>query len=112
MNKYLLLYRNPSDLKTEPASPEEMQAIFKQWDNWKNANKDAMLNIGDGLKPSGKVYNQGAVTDGPHIEAKEVIGGFSIIQAESYEAALLIAKTCPINHMPGAFIEIREMMGF
>src|SRR6266850_2086342 len=62
------------------------------------------------LKPGGKVLATGSVTDGPFAEAKEIVGGFSIISADSYERAVAVAKECPIVHMPGSKIEIREMM--
>ena len=52
------------------------------------------------------------VTDGPHIESKEVVGGFSVVQAESYDEAVEVARGCPITFVPGAEIEIREMAGF
>ena len=37
----------------------------------------------------------GLVTDGPYVEAKEVIASFSIIQADNYDAAVAIARECP-----------------
>ena len=52
--------------------------------------------MGDGLKPPGKVVRAGgAITDGPFMEAKEIVGGYSIVQADSVERAAQIAKTCP-----------------
>ncbi len=89
-----------------------MQQMFAQWNEWKEKFKHAVLDMGDGLKREGKVLSGGKVTDGPFTEAKEIIGGFSIIQAENYEGAIEVAKQCPIVFMPGATIEIREMMGF
>lgn len=63
---------------------------------------------GDGLKPSGRLVKAGIVTDGPYVEAKEVIASFSIIQAANYDAAVAIARECP-----GDFtIEVREMAGY
>ena len=50
----------------------------------------------------------GIVTDGPYVEAKEVIASFSIIQADNYDAAVAIARECP----PGHIIEIRELAGY
>jgi hypothetical protein len=48
------------------------------------------------------------VTDGPYVEAKEIIVSFTIIQADNYDAALAIARACP----PGHTIEIREFAGY
>jgi hypothetical protein len=63
------------------------------------------------LKPGGRVLKGGSVTDGPFVESKEVMGGYSIIQAASYDEAAGVAKECPITYIPGATIEIREMAG-
>ena len=48
------------------------------------------------------------MTDGPYVEAKEIIASFTVIQADDYDAALAIARVCP----PGHTIEIREMAGY
>ena len=63
---------------------------------------------GDGLKHSGRVLKAGLVTDGPYVEAKEIVVSFGVIQADDYDAALVIARACP----PGHTIEIREMAGY
>ena len=50
----------------------------------------------------------GIVTDGPYVEAKEIIVSFAVIQAHDYDAALSIARACPGDNV----IEIREMAGY
>jgi hypothetical protein len=50
----------------------------------------------------------GIVTDGPYVEAKEIIVSFAVIQADDYGAALAIARACPGD----ISIEIREMAGY
>ena len=53
---------------------------------------------GDGLLPTGRVLKpSGDVVNGPYVEAKEMIGGFTIIQAEHYEEAVEIARGCPLE---------------
>lgn len=112
MTKYLFLYRNPPSTDAPQPSPEEMQAMFAQWGAWKEKFKAQVIDMGDGLKPGGKLLTAGQVMDGPFAEAKEIIGGYSIIEADSFDSALKVARECPIVFMPGATIEIREMMGF
>lgn len=113
MNKYLLIYRGPQPSPNAPVpSPEQMKQMFAAWDAWKAQFKASIVEMGDGLKPTGKVLKGSAVTDGPHVESKEVIGGYSIVQGESYEHALTVARACPINAMPGSYIEVRELAGF
>ena len=48
------------------------------------------------------------MTDGPYVEAKEIIVSFAIIQADNYDAALEIARACPGD----TAIEIREMASY
>jgi hypothetical protein len=109
--KFLFLYRSPAAGPAWAPSPEEMQAMFKQWTDWKAKFNSEIVDMGDGLKPDGAsaVYRAGAVTDGPYIEAKEVMGGYTIVAAKSLARAIEIAKDCPMNHRPGASIEIREL---
>ena len=111
MTKYLFIYRNPPATGNQP-SPEEMQAMLVQWAQWKEKFSSAVVDMGDGLHPTGKVLQGGELSDGPFVEAKEIIGGFSIVQGETFEQVLEVAKACPISFMPGARIEIRQMMGF
>jgi hypothetical protein len=112
MTKYLFLYRTPADANVPQPSPEEMQQMFAQWDTWKKKFQANVVDVGDGLKPGGRVLKGGAVTDGPFVESKEVMGGYSIVQAGSYDEAATVARECPITYIPGATIEIREMAGF
>jgi hypothetical protein len=110
--KFLYLYRSPATAPSKPPSPEEMQEMFAQWNAWKAKFDKEIIDVGDGLKPGGATFKSGAVTDGPFIEAKEVMGGFSIVATSSLARAVEIAKECPFNYVPGASIEIREMAGF
>ena len=48
-----------------------------------------------------------SVTDGPFAEAKEVVGGYWLIQAASKEEAVEWASRCPANE--GDFIEVRRI---
>ena len=112
MTKYLFLYWTPPTSTAPEPSPEEMQQMMAQWGSWKEKFKDQVLDMGDGLNRTGRVLKAGQVTDGPFAEAKEIVGGYSIVQATSYEAALEVARECPISFMPGASIEIRALMGY
>ena len=111
MAKYLLIYRDPAEPRPQP-SPDEMQAFLKLWNDWFEKVGPAIVDGGDGLLPTGKVLLPGGVvSDGPYVESKEIIGGYSVIQADNYESAVTIAKACPIA-MVGGKIEIREFAGY
>lgn len=107
MAKFLFVYRESTGTRTQP-SPEEIQALQAAWYTWMQKFSSAILPGGDGLKPTGRVLKSGLVTDGPYVEAKEIIVSFAIIQADDYDAALAIARACP----PGHTIEIREFAGY
>jgi hypothetical protein len=108
MAKFLFIYRESTESRAKP-SPEEMQALQAAWYTWMQKFSSAIVPGGDGLKPkSGRVLKEGIVTDGPYVEAKEIIVSFAIIQAVDYDAAVAIARECP----PGHTIEIREFAGY
>lgn len=109
--KFLFLHRSEPGAGPPPAqpSPEDMQVMFATWTAWKEKFKHHIVDAGDKLKPGGKVVSASGVSDGPLVEAKEIIGGYMIVVAGSLEEATTIAREMP--SMPGARIEIREMAG-
>ena len=110
--KFLFLYRNPLAAEMgPPPSPEEMQQALARWHTWKE-KFPSILDMGDGLLPTGRAIKAGVVTDGPSVESKELITGYSIVAAADYDAALVVAKACPILNLPGASVEVRELAGY
>lgn len=113
MTKYMFIYwAPPSTSEAWQPSPDEMQQVFAQWQAWKEKFKKQVADLGDGLKPGGRVLKNGQLTDGPLPEAKEIVTGYSIIHADSMEEAAKVARECPIFQMPNATTEIRELMGY
>ncbi|GJM25788.1 MAG: hypothetical protein DHS20C16_22030 [Phycisphaerae bacterium] len=111
MAKYLFIYRGNAEDQCPNKSPEEMQAVMAKWGAWFETVGAGMVSGGDALLPTGKIVRGNTVTDGPFIEAKELVGGYSIVQGDSYDAAVAYAKTCPIIEEGGA-VEVRELAGF
>jgi hypothetical protein len=113
MAKFLFVYRSGKDSR-DTMSPEEMQQILQKWHTWiaEGLQKGWMLDAGDGLKKEGRVVNaRKVVTDGPFVEAKEIVGGFSIVQADALDAAAELAKGCPV-FLRGGTVEVRPLEGF
>lgn len=112
--RYLFLHRsapNPQQgASREPPSPAQMQEMYAAFNAWKEKFKANIVDMGDKLKPGGKVVTASGVTDGAFVEAKEIVGGYMIVTAESWDRAIEVAKEMPML-MPGALIEIREMAG-
>lgn len=50
------------------------------------------------------------MTDGPFAETKEVIGGYRVVAADSYDRAVEVARECPGTLRPGTSLEISEIL--
>jgi len=83
--------------------------MYAAFNAWKEKFKDNIVDLGGQLKPGGKIVTASGVTDGPFIEVKEIVGGFMIVAAESYERALEVARESPGVMMPGSSVEVREI---
>ena len=69
-------------------------------------SKGARVSFGPSLR-SGQGGGAPAVTDGPFAEAREVVGGYWMIQTKSKAEAVEWARRCPAA--PGDVIEIRQV---
>jgi hypothetical protein len=113
MAKFLFVYRRGSDL-ADKMTPEAMQQQMQKWSTWigEGLQKGWMLDCGDGLTQAGRVVTaKKVVTDGPFVESKEIVGGFSIVQADTIDAAAALAKGCPAL-LTGGSVEVRPLAGF
>lgn len=110
MSRYLFLHRSaPGAVPQRKPSPEQMQQMLATWNAWKDKFKDNIVDWGDKLEAGGKLVSGATVSDGPYIEGKEIVGGFMIVEAASYDEAVAVAQAMPSG--PGAIIEIRELAG-
>ena len=106
---YLCMQRSqPGQDKGEQPSPAQMEEMYKKFNDWKEKFQDNIVDMGGRLK-SGKLVTTEGVTDGPFVEAKEVIGGYMIVAAESLEEAIEIATGVPGLVGPGSGVEVREI---
>ncbi|MBI3812066.1 MAG: YciI family protein [Nitrospirae bacterium] len=89
------------------------EAVAKMMKFNEELTKAGALIALDGLQPNSKgarvafAGGKPKVTDGPFTEAKEVIGGYWMIQAKSKEEAVGWARCCPAAD--GDVIEIRQV---
>jgi hypothetical protein len=97
----------------EDISPEQIQAIIQRYAAWRDriqqkGRKVTGHKLTDG---QGRVMRGGPgqtrITDGPYAEAREVIGGLFILDANSYDEVVELSKDCP--HLDFGSIEIREV---
>lgn len=111
MPKFMFVYRG-GESKPEDMSPEQMQQVMQTWMAWIQGGTEAgwMLDGGDALKAEGRVvYPDATITDGPFAESKELVGGYSMVQAENLDAAVKLTKDCPM-FVAGGTVEVRELM--
>ena len=109
MRFMMFMYPEISEEEWTP-SAEDVAAMSRYNEELRKAG---MLLSLDGLHPPGegaRVSFSGGevtVTDGPFAEAKEVVGGYWLIQARSKEEAVEWAARCPANE--GDVIEGRQV---
>jgi hypothetical protein len=113
MARFLFVYRGGNDAYAR-MTPAEIDQNMQKWGTWirEALQKGWMVDPGDALTPhEGKVVkSQKLVTDGPYMESKECIGGYSIIEAANLDAAAELAKGCPAV-LTGGNVEVRVLAG-
>jgi len=118
MKNYLITIFNTPEAEEhwQSMTPQEMQAGLAQYMAYsEKLREEGRLVAAEGLSMNGSTLklNNGnvEVTDGPYILAKELVGGFYYIAANSLAEATEIAKTCP-GLMHGGTVEVREQMDY
>ena len=115
MSEFVLLYRSSNEAYREAVgSPESAEQTMAKWQAWFRdmTEKGQLKNRGLPLdRSSGKVVGskKKTITDGPYVESKEVVGGFSIIEAKDLSEAAQIGSGCPVLEIGGS-VEVRAVM--
>lgn len=112
MKEFILIFRN-SESNSENPSPEQMQAIMKQWQDWIGgiAAQNKLVSSGNRLASEGSkvVKPNNIITNGPFVEIKEAVGGYIIVKAMSVDEAVELSKSCPILQIGGS-VEVRTIV--
>jgi hypothetical protein len=114
--KYVLMYTNRPDL--DAAVPEERRTeVYQAIYGWFEKHGAVMTSAGAEQGPETATSVKSApnggppvVVDGPFSEAKENVGGFSIIDVPNLDAAIAIVKEWPSLDLPGVAVEIRPIV--
>lgn len=101
MEQYVLVYLGGN----QPSSPEEAKNHFSKYVEWLNSLGDAVITPTIPLKNTTTVSPDGAIREG----GSSAMSGFTIIKADSMEAALSIAQACPFLEIGGS-LEVSELM--
>jgi len=110
MEQYLILLHEHNQIPQ--LSPEEMQAVIEKYKDWGRRLHASGNFLGSNkLEDTGRVLRGDAgkvrITDGPFTETKDVLGGYYLIQAESYEHAAELCRDSP--HLAFGAVEIRRI---
>ncbi len=89
----------------KPESPEAGGELMAKWNAWLGGLGDAVVDPGTPLGKSKTVSSSGVSDDG----GSNPLSGFSIVKADSMDAALEMAKECPFLEIDGT-IEVAEAM--
>jgi hypothetical protein len=113
--KYVIMFTTTPELDAA-VSPEHAEQVYRRTYEWFGTHREVMTDSGAQLQPvnTATTVSYGGdgpvVADGPFSEAKEVIGGFQVIDVPDLDAAVAIVKTWPLLELPGVSVEIRPIV--
>jgi hypothetical protein len=100
LSSYIIAYRGGG----QPRSAEEKARGMARWQEWLHGLGDAVLDAGTPLGAS-RIVSAGLVSDAP---ASTRLTGFSIVEADSMESALEMARSCPFLEV--GTLEVAEVL--
>ena len=101
MSEYVIVYLGGD----QPSSPQEGKQHMAKYREWLSSLGDSAVSPANPFKNTSTVNSDGTVTTG----STTSMSGFTIIKADSMEAALLIAKACPFLDIGGS-LEVSELL--
>ena len=110
--KYVLMFATDPGAQAD-VDPQVAQAVYGRIYEWVGTNAASITDNGAellGAETATTIRSGGVVVDGPFAEAKEVIGGFTVIDVADLDAALALAKSWPALELPGVCVEVRPMV--
>lgn len=112
MKEFVLVFRDSNNPDFKP-SPEQMQEVLSAWMNWMGgmAAQNKLADRGSRLSVTSAktVKPNNVVTDGPYMEIKEFINGYTIVKTANIDEAVDLAKGCPILKI-GGNVEVRAIV--
>jgi hypothetical protein len=114
MSEFVYLFRStPEGQQAAMGTPERAQQSLERWMAWIRELEAGghLKDRGQPLDRTGKVVGGAhrAVTDGPYVEAKDMVLGFIVVEARDLDHAAELAAGCPIAH-GGGTVEVRPVM--
>ena len=101
MTQFMITYLG----SPRPSSPEEGQKHMGKYKEWLSSLGEAAVSPANPIKSTSTVNPDGSVTSG----GTTTMSGFTIVEADSEEDALAMAKSCPFLDMGGC-LEVSELI--
>lgn len=108
---YMLIFRDTTPEVYERMSDAETREQLDRWNGWLDGlSDDGRLLDGRPLEEGGVVVSAAGAQpmDGPFAEAKELVGGFFLVQVADEREATAIAEQCPLLEY-GMTVEVRPV---
>ena len=109
MTEFIYLYRG-GEAATSPAEGQKEMQLWMAWMK-ELGEKGHLKAVGSPLEKTGKLVSgkEKAVSDGPFAETKDLIGGYTLVNAKDIDEAVALSKGCPIFLSNGA-VEVRPIL--
>ena len=101
MSQYVIVYLGGD----QPSDPEEGRQHFSRYMDWLSSLGEAAVSPANPLKNTSTVNPDSTVSTG----GNSTMSGYTIIEADSMETALEIAKACPFLDIGGS-LEVSELV--
>ena len=113
MSEFVYLFRaTEAEQREAMGTPERAQKSMQAWLGWirELETNGHLKSGGQPLDRTGKVVrgDKKVVTDGPYVEAKDLVLGFIIVEARDLAQAVELANGCPLLQGHGS-VEIRPV---
>ncbi len=101
MTQYIITYMGGN----QPSTPEEGKQHFAKYKDWLSSLGDSAVSPANPLKNTSTVNPDGSITTG----SASSMSGYTIVEVDSMEKALDIARDCPFLDIGGS-LEVSELM--
>ncbi len=101
MTQYIIVYLGGD----QPSSPEQGQQHFEKYKKWLSSLGDSAVSPANPLKDTSTVNSDGTITSG----GTTTMSGYTVIETDSKQTALEIAKACPFLDIGGS-LEVSELI--
>lgn len=107
MSKFVALYMAPAsaiEKMMASSTPEQMKSGMDAWMSWMKSNASAVTDMGAPLGKNKRVTAAGASS------TRNEVTGYTIVEADSPDAAAALFVKHPHLQIPGAYIDVLPVM--